>query len=107
MEGRRLARMYCYVWEYQVRSEDVELFLEQYGSDGSWVALFSRAPGYVGTQLLQDRADPGRFLTIDTWETAAAYASFRAQFHREYEQLDRRFAALTLSESHVGDFEVR
>lgn len=97
--------MYCYVWEYRVRSDETDAFQKQYGPEGAWVALFARAPGYVGTRLLRDRADSDRFLTIDTWETAADHSAFREQFTREFEELDRRCEALTVSEIHLGDFE--
>ena len=85
----------------------VEDFRFQYGADGPWVAPFRRAPGYVGTQLLQDRGDSTRFLTIDSWETAAHHASFRERFGREFVEFDTRFEALTESETHLGDFETR
>jgi heme-degrading monooxygenase HmoA len=99
--------MYCYVWEYRVRPEHVDEFHSQYGPDGPWVALFRLAPGYVSTQLLQDRDDASRFLTVDSWESAADYASFRERFGREFVELDTRFEALTESETHLGDFERR
>ena len=97
--------MYCYVWEYRVRPGQIDAFVEHYRSDGSWVALFSRAAGYVETRLLQDRTDPARFLTIDTWDTAADHDAFRDRFAQEFEELDRRCEAFTTSETHLGNFD--
>ncbi len=99
--------MFCYVWEYQVRHEKIDAFLTHYGPQGTWVALFSRAHGYVSTQLVQDRSDPARFLTIDRWAATADHASFRKQFEPEFAELDSRCEALTVSETHLGDFDTR
>ena len=97
--------MFSYIWEYRVRPECVDDFLAHYGPDGTWVALFRRATGYLSTQLLRDPSEPSRFLTIDSWETAADHAAFREQFEPEFVELDARCEALTVSETHLGDFE--
>ena len=99
--------MFSYVWEYHVHPAHLEAFLEHYRPCGTWTTLFSRGAGYVGTQLVQDRVDATRFLTIDTWSSAEAHAAFRRQFEAEFEQLDATCAAFTRSERHVGDFDVR
>lgn len=97
--------MFTYVWEYRVRPERVDDFCAHYGPDGSWVALFRRSPGYVGTRLLRDVNDSGRFLTIDNWESREDYATFRRRFESEFTELDERCEALTASEKHLGDYE--
>lgn len=74
---------YAYLWEFHVRAESRDEFERHYGPEGSWAALFRRAPGYLGTHLLRDRATDGRYLTIDRWQSEAAYRAFHAQFSRE------------------------
>jgi heme-degrading monooxygenase HmoA len=93
------------VWEYRVAPEHAEAFERAYGPDGDWVRLFRRAPGYVRTELHRDRQDLFRFITVDYWESAASWSAFRTQHAREYETLDARCAAFTLSETEIGRFE--
>jgi len=97
--------MFAYIWEYRVASRHVEEFKRHYGAEGSWVELFRRAQGYADTRLLRDRDDPERFVTIDTWVSAAAYAAFRERFAAEFEALDSACGALTLEETHLGVFD--
>jgi heme-degrading monooxygenase HmoA len=96
---------YTYVWEFQVLPGNEALFAHHYGAAGSWAQLFRRAPGYVETLLLKDPATPGRYVTVDRWENAAAFESFRERFGDAYEELDRRCAALTVEERSLGAFE--
>ncbi len=95
---------YSYVWEFLVPSERETEFRLQYGPDGGWVALFRRHPGYIETLLLQDRATPGRYLTVDRWQSIEDYRSFRARFAAEYEALDLTFNNLTRHETDLGSF---
>ena len=97
--------MFVYAWEYRVRPSSVETFLEHYSPTGSWVELFRQAPGYVGTQLLRDQADPNRFVTVDTWQSLDSHAAFRRKFSAEFQALDDLCETLTESEVHLGDFE--
>jgi heme-degrading monooxygenase HmoA len=96
---------YTYLWEFVVQAEHVAEFQRHYGPNGSWVALFRQAPGYVDTLLLRDRTRPERFITIDRWQSADAHSSFRAAFAREYAELDARCAHLTLQETSLGAFD--
>jgi heme-degrading monooxygenase HmoA len=93
------------VWEFIVREESVEEFQAAYGPQGSWVKLFERAEGYLGTVLLRSDQASNKFLTIDQWEDDASYKRFRQQFAAEYAELDARLAGLTLSETRIGAFE--
>jgi heme-degrading monooxygenase HmoA len=99
------AAMFVYVWEYEVRPEHREAFLTNYSTDGTWVALFRKAPGYLRTKLLEDRADASRFVTIDSWETAEHHESFRREFASELQRLDLHCETLTSSESLIGHFD--
>lgn len=96
---------YAYVWEYLVRPECVTEFETAYGRSGDWARLLRKAAGYVRTELHRDRADPGRFLTIDYWETSADWERFRVELGDEFEALDRRCEKLTDHEFEIGRFD--
>ena len=53
-----MAEAFVYVWEFQVDETRSVDFERHYGPCGTWAALFARAPGYLGTQLLRDEATP-------------------------------------------------
>jgi heme-degrading monooxygenase HmoA len=96
---------YLAVWEYLVEPDRVEDFERLYGPDGEWVQLFRRARGFIRTELLRDRGDGRRFLTLDHWESRARWEAFRADFAAEFDALDARGAALTARETRLGEFE--
>lgn len=96
---------YTYVWEYHVRPDRVPDFVREYGPEGAWVALFRQAPGYVSTDLYRDRDDPGRFLTVDTWESEQAHQAFRRRFADAFARLDAACEALTIRETPLGRFD--
>ena len=95
---------YIYLWEFIVAPEHTREFEYAYGDDGDWVQLFRRAPGYLRTELIRHRDHPNRYLTIDYWESEAAYAAFRSQFSKEFAALDATCAAWTTSEREIGRF---
>jgi heme-degrading monooxygenase HmoA len=99
------ATRYAYLWEFLVEPGQRGEFEQQYGPRGAWVSLFRQAPGYLGTWLLRDAADPRRFITVDRWHSAAAYQSFRSAFARQYAELDARCAGLTVTETCLGSFD--
>lgn len=92
------------IWEYRVCPEHVSEFISAYSSDGDWAVFFSRSPGYLKTELMQDETSPTRFITIDYWESCSAYKRMKKNLREEYEKLDKKFNAYTLSENHLGTF---
>ena len=96
---------FCTVWEFRVRPAATEAFEAAYAPDGEWARLFRRDAGYLGTELLRDRAEPGRYLTVDRWRSAAAWEAFRDRHGADYAALDERCEPLTLAERHLGSFE--
>ena len=82
------------LWEFAVLPARQAEFESHYGPEGDWVRLFRRGTGYLGSELLQDRANPQRYLTIDRWESLEAWRAFRRHFAEEYERLDREFEGL-------------
>ncbi|MBN8740102.1 MAG: antibiotic biosynthesis monooxygenase [Xanthomonadaceae bacterium] len=95
---------YVYVWEFRVAAAQRAAFERRYGADGDWIALFRRGEGYLGTALLRDRNEDGRYLTIDRWRDEAAFRAFRAQFDVEYRRLDAACEGLTVAERSLGDY---
>ncbi len=95
---------FVYLWDYRVSLEGLDEFRELYGPNGSWVELFRRAPGYLDTQLLRDRDESNRFITIDRWESEEAFVSFRTRFSADFDRLDRLGEGLTIEESALGEF---
>jgi heme-degrading monooxygenase HmoA len=93
------------LWAFSVEPARRAEFEAHYGADGSWAQLFRRAARYIGTELLRDRTDATRYLTIDRWQSAEAWRAFRTRFAAEYECLDRECEALTTRESPLGEYE--
>ena len=59
-------------------------FERAYGAEGEWAQFFKRGPGYIGTELLRDVENPGRYFVVDRWESADAYNAFAAGNRDEY-----------------------
>ena len=72
---------YATLWEFAVAPAKQTEFEEHYGPDGTWVQLFRRSNGYLGSELFQDRSDPLHYLTIDRWKSRDAWLTFRRE-HR-------------------------
>ena len=100
-----MAAQYVYVWEFIVSADHASAFERTYGSSGEWVQLFRRGPGYLRSELYRDRSQPQRFITIDYWESKDAWDVFRTRFAKEFEALDAKCAAWTISEVEIGRFE--
>jgi len=99
-----MSTAYTYLWEFIVEPSRLKEFQQQYGPEGPWVALFRQANGYIDTLLLQDRADPHRFITVDRWTSIEAHRAFRSAFSREYAALDAWCEHLTVRETPLGEF---
>ena len=97
--------MFTYLWRFDVRAEHIAEFERIYGPDGNWVALFRGGEGYRSTQLLADCENAGRYLTVDSWDSAAAYDAFRAAHALEFAALDEHCERLTASETLIGRYE--
>src|SRR3954470_4519399 len=72
----------AHVFSYEVR--DPAAFEQVYGPEGEWAQFFRQGRGYIGTELLRDVEQPGRFIVIDRWESADAYNAFAADHREEY-----------------------
>ncbi|MEZ5522022.1 MAG: antibiotic biosynthesis monooxygenase [Dokdonella sp.] len=95
---------YAYVWEFEVAAESLAEFIRYYGPQGEWARLFQRAEGYLGTWLLQDEANPLRFVTIDRWQSKQLHEAFLDEFLLEYNALDEACESFTIRETSLGHF---
>jgi heme-degrading monooxygenase HmoA len=95
---------YVIVWEFLARRGEERRFESAFGSDGEWVSLFKRAPGYLGTQLCRDARNARRYATVDYWTCPEAYRAFRLRWRDRFEAIDERCRALTDREVCLGTF---
>jgi quinol monooxygenase YgiN len=92
------------VWEFQVKPEAVSAFESIYGPDGAWAKLFRQSPDYRGTELIRDLERPGRYLTLDHWNSREALHRFKQEHNAEYAALDKQCESLTEREGFLGNF---
>ena len=93
------------VWEFTAKPEKESLFEAAYGPEGVWVQFFRTGIGCRGTKLLRDMRQIRCYLTLDFWDSRAAYEQFRQSHAREYSVIDRECESLTERESLLGSYE--
>jgi heme-degrading monooxygenase HmoA len=91
------------VFSYEV--DDTAEFERVYGPDGEWAAFFRTGAGYVGTELLRDVENPGRYLVIDRWDSPEAYNAFVDAHREDYMRRVDETAFHYDSELRFGTFE--
>jgi len=96
--------LFVTLWEFEVKPGSEELFERTYGPDGQWARLFGKAR-YLGTRLLRDVGAERVYVTMDSWESGAAYEEFREKFAKEYGELDRECERMMAREKHLGEYE--
>jgi heme-degrading monooxygenase HmoA len=94
------------IWEFRAQPGRESEFEAAYGAKGVWSHLFMKSPDYLGTTLLKDRQDAGRYLTVDRWKEAGAFARFKLEHLESYEKIDKKCEGLAVSEVLVGTFDV-
>ena len=97
--------MFHILWLFETTAAASDRFVHAYGPAGPWVAFFRRAPGYLSTDLFAATAAPLRFLTLDRWESRAAYESFRRERSTEYSAIDAACEGLTTAERFLTAWE--
>jgi len=97
--------VFVIVWSFQPRPERVSEFEAAYGADGVWARLFRKSPDYLGTELLRGNEEQEGYLTIDRWQSRAAFETFRTEHATEYQAVDRACESLTLEEQLRGEFD--
>jgi len=88
--------MFVRVWEYDVVPERAEEFERAYRGDGAWAELFARAEGFVGTELFRSVEAPGRYLTVDRFDSETSWQTFLRDNVADYRGLDESCSGLTL-----------
>ena len=97
--------MFQILWQFDATDEQVDAFAEANGPTGPWATFFRNAPGFLGTDLFRRTEAPACFLTLDRWETRAAYEVFRRERAVEYAALDAACEGLTVRESFLSAWE--
>jgi heme-degrading monooxygenase HmoA len=90
---------------FAYETDDKALFQEVYGASGAWAAFFRDAQGYVGTELLLDVEQTGRYLVVDRWESAEDYNRFVEEHRDEYMRRVDETAFAYRQELRLGTFE--
>jgi heme-degrading monooxygenase HmoA len=93
------------VWLFQPAPGRAKEFAAAYSGNGVWARLFKRADGFVRTRLLAPDQDGGSWLTLDEWESLAAFERFQDQHGDTYRGLDEELADLTADERFIGAFD--
>jgi heme-degrading monooxygenase HmoA len=91
------------VFSYEVSEADE--FERVYGPDGDWAQFFRTGRGYVGTELLRDVEQPGRYLVVDRWDSREAYNAFVEASRAEYMRRVDETAFLYDQELRLGTFD--
>jgi heme-degrading monooxygenase HmoA len=90
---------------FAYETEDAAAFQEVYGAGGSWAAFFRGGTGYVGTELLRDVEQAGRYVVVDRWESRDSYNRFVEDHRDEYMRRVDETAFLYRQELRLGTFE--
>jgi heme-degrading monooxygenase HmoA len=97
--------MIALVFVYDVEESEAPEFERGYGADGEWARFFRGGRGYVGTELLRDVEQPGRYLVVDRWESRDAYNEFVEAHREEYMRRVDETVFHYERELRVGTFE--
>jgi heme-degrading monooxygenase HmoA len=94
------------IWKFRPPAAREDEFAAAYGGSGAWAALFAKAEGYRGTELLRPLEAGGWWVTIDRWESPTAFETFQRDFGPQYRALDAELEGVAGDEEFVGAFEV-
>jgi heme-degrading monooxygenase HmoA len=94
-----------FVIAYSYEARDPRDFESVYGPSGEWAEFFGRGRGYVGTELLRELDNPGRYLVIDRWESREAFDQFAAEHQAEYFRRSEEAGVYYLQELQLGVYE--
>lgn len=97
--------MHVIIWQLRAKPGLEREFEKVYGPGGDWALLFQKAEGYLGTELFRETERSGTYVTIDRWNSRAAFQAFRDRWLSEYETLDAQCESLTEQETSLGWFE--
>lgn len=92
--------------QFVVRDDARGQFELTFGPGGAWSGLFARCPGFRGTTVLRDTADPRRYLTIELWDSAADREKVLRARGKEHSALDASLGSWVESSGEVGVFRM-
>ena len=95
--------MIALVFVYDV--SDPDEFVRVYGPEGEWAGFFRAGRGYIGTELLRDVEQRGRYLVVDRWESRETYNDFVEANRAEYMRRVDETVFLYDQELRFGTFE--
>ena len=95
-----------FVCEFVVKDEVRGQFELAFGPGGLWSKLFAQQPGFRGTTLMRDMKNPGRYLTVDLWDTEAQRDHALSEYKTEYSNLEATLADWSESTTEIGIFRV-
>jgi len=87
--------------EWLVRAGSEEEFIERWNTFTEW--SLNNAPGAVSFVLVRSNEEPGKFLSLGTWESQEAQEAWR-RMPRMQELLDRCLELCEEFESHLYTF---
>ncbi len=90
---------------YTYEARDPEDFERAYMPNGEWAEFFRRGRDYVGTELLRELDNPGRYLLIDRWESREAFETYAAEHQSEYFRRSEEAEVFYLQELRLGSYE--
>jgi heme-degrading monooxygenase HmoA len=93
------------IWKFRPPAGREDGFSAAYGANGVWAALFAKAEGYRGTELLRPLEPGGWWVTIDRWDSLADFDAFQRDFGDQYRALDSELEGAAGDEEFVGAFE--
>ena len=93
------------IWKFRPPEGREKAFASAYGPNGAWAALFAKAEGYRGTDLLHPLESGGWWMTIDRWHSLEDFETFGRNFGEEYRALDVELEGVAGQEEFVGAFE--
>ena len=93
------------VWEYFAKPGKESSLEAAYGPDGIWAQFFRKGTGYRRTKLLCEMHEFTCYLTLDFWDSRAAYEQFCKSHAQEYTAIDRECESLMERETLLGMYE--
>ena len=105
MSHPEIGHRYLTIWQFHVRAGCETQFEASYGPLGDWAQLFTKAQGFIKTELDRDLNNSRRYFTLDYWTSKEVYESFRQQFQEDYLKIDQRCEGLTENETLIGEFQ--
>ena len=94
------------VEEFVVGDEARGRFELAYGPGGAWSKLFGPSQGFRGTMLMRDIESPGRYLSIEVWDTLEEREQARTEREVAFSDLQADLSDWCESRVEVGVFRV-